>query len=32
MLDALARLFAAHAQDGQVTFEYDMFVYYGRLD
>ncbi|HMA35176.1 MAG TPA: class I SAM-dependent methyltransferase [Chloroflexia bacterium] len=31
MLAALADLFAAHEVDGQVTFEYDTEVYYGRL-
>jgi SAM-dependent methyltransferase len=31
MLEALAQLFAEHAQDGQVTFTYDTQVYYGWL-
>jgi SAM-dependent methyltransferase len=32
MLTALERLFAAHAQDGCVRFEYLTHVYYGQLD
>jgi SAM-dependent methyltransferase len=31
MLAALAGLFEAHQRDGQVAFEYDTWVYYGRL-
>jgi SAM-dependent methyltransferase len=31
MLDALRTLFATHQRDGQVAFEYDTTVYYGRL-
>ena len=31
MLDALEVLFAAHQRDGQVAFEYDTTVYYGRF-
>jgi SAM-dependent methyltransferase len=31
LMAALARLFADHAVDGQVTLEYDTEVYYGRL-
>jgi SAM-dependent methyltransferase len=31
MLRALAGLFAAHQQEGRVSFEYDTNVYYGRL-
>jgi SAM-dependent methyltransferase len=32
LMAALARLFAAHAANGQVTLEYATEVYYGRLD
>ena len=31
MLAALAELFGAHQRDGRVAFEYDTWVYYGRL-
>jgi SAM-dependent methyltransferase len=31
MIEASERLFARHQQGGQVTFEYDTLVYYGRL-
>jgi len=31
MLLALAELSEAHQQDGRVAFEYDTWVYYGRL-
>ena len=31
MLEELARIFAEHAKDGQVSFEYDTKVYTGRL-
>ena len=30
MMDALERLFAAHAEDGRVRFEYDTQIYWGR--
>lgn len=32
MLDELARLFARHALEGRVTFDYDTKLYYGRLN
>jgi SAM-dependent methyltransferase len=32
MLEALARLFETHEQEGRVRFDYDTRVYYGRLD
>jgi hypothetical protein len=31
MIDALRALFDAHQHGGQVAFEYDTTVYYGRL-